>query len=39
MERILVPLHRNPTAQDLFKLYITDQIIDHTVIQPNLYAQ
>ena len=38
-ERILVPLPRNPTAQDFFKLYITDQITDHIVIQTNLYAQ
>ena len=37
-ERILVPLPRNPTAHDFFKLYITDQIIDHIVIQTNLYA-
>ena len=37
-ERILVPLPRNPTAQDFFKLYITDQIIDHIVVQTNLYA-
>lgn len=34
-----MPLPRNPTAQDFFKLYITDQIIDHIVIQTNLYAQ
>ena len=38
-ERILVPIPRNPTAQDFFKLYIADQIIDHIVIQTNLYAQ
>ena len=38
-ERILMPLPRNPTAQDFFKLYITDQIIDHIVLQTNLYAQ
>ena len=38
-ERILVPLPRNPTAQDFFKLYITDQIIDHIVLHTNLYAQ
>ena len=38
-ERILVPLPKNPTAQDFFKLYITDQIIDHIVVQTNLYAQ
>ena len=34
-----MPLPRNPTAQDFFKLYITDQIIDHFVVQTNLYAQ
>ena len=38
-ERILVPLPRNPNAQDFFKLYITDQIIDHILIQTNLCAQ
>ena len=34
-----MPLPRNPTTQDFFKLYITDQIIDYNVIQTNLYAQ
>ena len=34
-----MPLPRNPTAQDFIKLYTTDQIIDHTVVQTNLYAQ
>ena len=34
-----MPLPRNPTVQDFLKLYITDQIIDHIVIQTNLYAQ
>ena len=34
-----MPLPRNPTAQDFFKWYITDQIIDHIVVQTNLYAQ
>ena len=38
-ERILVHLPRNPTEQDFFKLYFTDQIIDHIVIQTNLYTQ
>ena len=38
-ERIFVPLPRIPAAQDFFKLYITDQIIDHNVTQTNLYAQ
>ena len=38
-ERILVPIPRNPTAQDFFKLYITDQIIDRIVVQTNIYAQ
>ena len=35
-EKILVSLCRNPTAQDFFKLYITEQIIDQIVIQTNL---
>ena len=39
VERILVPLPRNPTAQDFFKLYITNQIINHIVVQTNLYAK
>ena len=34
-ERILVPLPRNPTEQDFFKLYIIDQIIDHIVVETN----
>ena len=38
-EKIVVLISRSPTAQDLFKLYITEQIIYHTVIQTNLYAQ
>ena len=38
-ERILMPLPRNPTAQDFFKLYITEQLIDQIVTQPSLYAQ
>ena len=34
-----MPLSRNPPTQDFFKLYITEQIIDHTVLHTNLYAQ
>ena len=29
---IFVPIPVNATAQDIFKLYITEQVIDHTVI-------
>ena len=38
-EGIEVPLPPNPTAEDFFKLYITEDIIDHIVTQTNLYAQ
>ena len=34
-----MPLPRSSSAHDFFKLYITEQIIDHIVIQTNLYAQ
>ena len=37
-ERILQPLPRSPTALDFFKLYITDEIIDHLVTHTNMYA-
>ena len=37
-EGIQVPLPPNPTAEDFFKLYITEDIIDHIVTQTNLYA-
>ena len=33
------PLPPNPTAEDFFKLYINEDIIDHIVTQTNLYAQ
>ena len=33
------PLSPNPTAEDFFKLYINEDIIDHIVTQTNLYAQ
>ena len=35
----LWPYLENPTAQDFFKLYITEKIIDHILTQANLYAQ
>ena len=37
-QRIIANLPRNPTPQDFFKLYITEEIIDHLVTQTNLYA-
>ena len=37
-EKILQQLPRNPTSEDFFKLYITDEIIDEVVTQTNLYA-
>ena len=37
-QRIMANLPRNPTPQDFFKLYITEEIIDHLVTQTNLYA-
>ena len=37
-ERILENLPRNPRALDYFKLYITEELIDHIVTQTNLYA-
>ena len=30
---------RNPTSQDFFKLYTTDEIIDRIVTKTNLYAE
>ena len=38
-EQILKPLPPNPIAQDLFKLYIGEEIVDHIVTQTNLYAE
>ena len=38
-ERIMQPLPTKSTPLDFFKLYITDNIIDHLVVQTNLYAQ
>ena len=37
-ERILERLLRNPSVEDYFKLYITEEIIVHLVTQTNLYA-
>ena len=37
-ERIVATLPRNPTPQDFFKLYTTEELIDHLVTQTNLYA-
>ena len=36
---IQVPLPANATAEDLFKLYVHEGIIDHLVRETNLYAQ
>ena len=38
-EQILKPLPPNPIAQDFFKLYIGEEIVDHIVTQTNLYAE
>ena len=38
-EGIQVPLPPNATPEDFFKLYIDENIIDHMVIQTNLYAE
>ena len=32
-------LPANPTVEDFFKLYITEDMIDHLVVQTNLYAR
>ena len=38
-EQILNPLPPNPIAQDFFKHYIGEEIVDHIVTQTNLYAE
>ena len=38
-ERILKPLPENAIAEDFFKIYIDEEIIDHIVRQTNLYAE
>ena len=38
-EKIIHPMPRNPTSQDFFQLYITDEIIDRIVTETNLYAE
>ena len=38
-EKILQQIPRNPTVEDFFRLYITEDIIDHVVTQTNLYAR
>ena len=37
-ERVLERLPTNPTVEDFFKLSITEEMIDHLVVQTNLYA-
>ena len=38
-EQILNPLPPNPIAQDFFKLFIDEEIVDHIVTQTSLYAE
>ena len=38
-EKVLERLPTNPTVGDFFKLYITEEMIDHLVVQTNLYAR
>ena len=38
-EKVLERLPTNPTVEDFFKLYITEEVIDHLVVQTNLYAR
>ena len=38
-EKVLERLPTNPTVEDFFKLYITEEMIDHLVVQTNLYAR
>ena len=38
-ERILKPLPENAIAEDFFKIYIDEEIIDHIVRQTNFYAE
>ena len=38
-EKVLKRLPRNPTGEDFFKLYITEEMINHLVFQTNLYAR
>ena len=38
-EKIFQQLPRNPSVEDFFKLYITEEIIDVLVTQTNLYAR
>ena len=38
-EKVLERLPTNPIVEDFFKLYITEEMIDHLVVQTNLYAR
>ena len=38
-EKVLQKLPINPTVEDFFKFYITEEMIDHLVVQTNLYAR
>ena len=37
-EKVLERFPTNPSVEDFFKLYITEEMIDHLVVQTNLYA-
>ena len=38
-EKVFERLPTNPTVEDFFKLYITEEMIDHLVVQTSLYAR
>ena len=38
-EKVLERLPTNHTVETFFKLYITEEMIDHLVVQTNLYAR
>ena len=38
-EKVLERLPTNPTVEHFFRLYITEEMIDHLVVQTNLYAR
>ena len=38
-EKVFERLPTNPTVEDFFKLYITEEMIDYLMVQTNLYAR
>ena len=38
-EKIVHPMPINPTSQDIFHLYITDEVIEGIIAETNLYAE